>query len=269
MDLPPYAALRAAALPPLQSVAHDASRTASPALPLDEPPRPLAAPIEIGARLWGPFQRLYMEGKAGEHTYTIATGPFEARPLPDGEVRISTRLHVPGPEGVGVVEMAMVRSASGELRDAEMTERPGMPLDPASREALAPGLSRSFGGFLRRQSLATGDTFSIGGEAPARTGEAEAGTGGALACRVIGLSGYKGRPVLFVRCASAQPIGVDGGWSGVVASEGHAAVDVETGVVLLSHVEGRIVSAAQAVADDAIPLFSVRSWFALDAEPTR
>jgi hypothetical protein len=163
-----------------------------------------------------------------------------------------------------VVELAMVRSASGELRDAGMEERPGMPLDPTSREALAPGLSRSFGGFLRRQSLATGDAFSIGGGT-------EAGAAGApLACRVIGLSGHRGRPVLFVRCAGAHPIGIDGGWSGVVASEGHAAVDVETGVVLLSHLEGRIVSAAQAGAGaDAgvAPLFSVRSWFALEAGP--
>lgn len=260
MDLPLYAALGGAAPPPLHGEAPASSWEAAPPLPLDEPPRPAAKPVEIGARLWGPFQRLYMEGKAGGHAYTIATGAFEARPLPDGEMRISTHLHVPGPEGVGVVELAMVRSASGELRDTEMAERPGTPLDPASREALAPGLSRSFGGFLRRQSLATGDAFSIGGGA------------GALACRAVGLSGYRGRPVLFVRCAGAQPIGVDGGWSGVVASEGHAAVDVETGVVLLSHLEGRIVSAAaphQAAAGEGAggPLFSVRSWFALEASP--
>ncbi|MBD0272591.1 MAG: hypothetical protein ICV73_11760 [Acetobacteraceae bacterium] len=262
MDLPLYAALGGAAPPPLQGAAPAPSWEASPPLPLDEPPRPVATPIEVGVRLWGPFERLYMEGKAGGHAYTIATGAFEARPLPDGEVRISTRLHVPGPEGVGVVELAMVRAASGELRDTEMTERPGMPLDPASREALAPGLSRSFGGFLRRQSLATGDTFSLGGEA---------GAAGALACRVVGLSGYRGRPVLFVRCASAQPVGVDGGWSGMIASDGHAAVDVETGVVLLSHVDGRILFAAspQQAGDGetAGPLFSVRSWFALEENP--
>ena len=260
MDLPLHAALGGAAFPPLHGEALSASAwEAAPALPLDEPPRPAATPVEIGARLWGPFQRLYMEGKAGGHAYTIATGAFEARPLPDGEMRISTHLHVPGPEGVGVVELAMVRSASGELRGTEMAERPGTPLDPASREAIAPGLSRSFGGFLRRQSLATGDAFSIGGGA------------GALACRVVGSSGYRGRPVLFVRCAGAQPIGVDGGWSGVVASEGHAAVDIETGVVLLSHLEGRLVSAVAphqaAAGDGAGPLFSVRSWFALEGSP--
>jgi hypothetical protein len=270
MDLPFHAVLGAAAHPPPRGDATDPSWDASPALPLDEPPCPLTSPVEVGARLWGPFHRLYMEGRAGGHAYTIATGPFETRPLPDGEIRISTQLHVPGPEGVGVVEMAMVRSASGELRDADMVERPGMPLDPASREALAPGLSRSFGGFLRRQSLATGDTFFIGGGGPAAEGGG-AGTGpggaGALACRVIGLSGYKGRPVLFVRCASAQPIGVEGGWRGVVAAEGHAAVDTETGVVLLSHVEGRIVpeGAPPGAGADAPPLFSVRSWFALEA----
>lgn len=256
MDLPFYADTGAAALPPSHAATADHLRDHASALPLDEPPRPFTTPVEVGARLWGPFHRLYMEGKAGEHTYTIATGPFEARPLPDGEVRISTQLHVPGPEGVGVVEMAMIRSASGELRDADMVERPGAPLDPASREALAPGLSRSFGGFLRRQSLATGDAFSIGGETTAGAG--------ALACRVIGLSGYRGRPVLFVRCASTQSIEADGGWRGAIAAEGHAAVDIETGVVLLSHVEGRIVPAAQAGAD-AVPLFSVRSWFALEA----
>lgn len=258
MDLPLYAALGGAALPPsLGEAPTGSSWEAAPPLPLDEPPRPVATPVEVGARLWGPFQRLYMEGKAGEHSYTIATGPFEARTLPDGGMRLATRLHVPGPEGVGVVELAMVRAASGELRDAEMAERPGTPLDPESREALAPGLSRSFGGFLRRQSLATGDTFSVGG------GQDGAG---ALACRVVGMSTYRGRPVLFARCAGAHPIGVDGGWSGVVASEGHAAVDVETGVILLSHVEGRIASAAGEAAAGG-PLFSVRSWFALEARP--
>lgn len=260
MDLPLYPALGDAALPLAGADAPAASWNVPPALPLDEPPRPLSAPVEVGARLWGPFHRLYMEGEAGGHSYTIATGPFEVRPLPDGEVRISTQLHVPGPEGVGVVEMAMVRAASGELRDADMVERPGMPLDPASREALAPGLSRSFGGFLRRQSLATGDAFSLGGASGAGSGD------GALTCRVIGLSGYKGRPVLLVRCASSQPIGIDGGWAGVVAAQGHAAVDIETGVVLLSRMEGRIVSAAAPhPGTDAIPLFSVRSWFALEA----
>lgn len=268
MDLPLYTALRGAALPPPLAAADFFPDTQS-ALPLDEPPRPLGAPVEVGTRLWGPFGRLYMEGKAGEHSYTIATGPFGASALPDGEIRISTVLHVPGPESVAVIEVAMVRSASGELRDADMVERPGTPLDPASREALAPGLSRSFGGFVRRQSLRTGDSFSIGGESSPREGGPGTRGGGALACRVIGSSGYKGRPVLFVRCASAHPIEADNGWRGAVAADGHAAVDIETGVVLLSQIEGRIVSPATRTAADAVPLFSVKSWFTVEPGPER
>jgi hypothetical protein len=55
----------------------------------------------------------------------------------------------------------------------------------------------------------------------------------------------------------------------VVAADGHAAVDIETGVVLLSRMEGRVVSPAARTATDAVPLFSVKSWFTLEAGPKR
>lgn len=241
MKTPPCAALRADTQPRLSST--------GTSLPIDGPLLIYDRPVEIGKSLWGPFHRLYLQAQAEGHTHTVCTGPFTAQLLSDGVVRIATILHVPTGTGAIRADIAMLRAASGELLKTELVGPPEAGPDAAAMlEAVRKGLSHPAGGFLARRSLHVGDLFEIG----------TMGTGTVpLLCRVLGQSSHQGRAVLVARCTGTQPV-AEGNWAGLVTADGHVAVDIETGVIILSALQCRVSGTAAPT-----PEVCLQAWFRL------
>lgn len=241
MNTSPYAALR-------EDTQAQLSRTGT-SLPLDGPVEGFDAPVAIGASLWGPFHRLYLQAQADGHTHTICSGAFETSALPDGDLRIATTLHVPREGGAIRAGIALQRAATGALREADLTDPPGDDPDRAAMLAAArDALSGPGCGVLPRGTLEMGQLFALG---PPES---------ALLCRVLGRSRHQGRPVLVARCTGTRPV-AEPGWTGLVVAEGHVAVDVETGIVLLSALVCRVIGPAAPG-----PQLRLQAWFTLRAD---
>lgn len=225
-------------VPPADAVASLTDVALAP-LPLDESLRPLKETVAICCRLWGPFRRLHVEGRVGDYSYTISTGVFDAVSLPGGEMRISTALYMVVPEGVATANISMTRSSTGLLARTEVGDFSGCTLDQPAREAFRSGLVQPAGGFLGRRTLSDGEVFQLADQAdnPLATRNDLR-----LRCQVAGLSSYKGRAVIVARCGTSHPL-ASAGWNGWLRIDGNVVVDIDTGVVVLSVLDGWIIDA--------------------------
>jgi hypothetical protein len=202
---------------------------AGTSLPIEGPVLPIDSPIRIGRSLWGPFHRLCLQAQEGGRSHTIRSGPFTAEALPDGGLRLDTTLHVPTATGAVRAVLHLRRDASGAVVETGL-EAPveGDPAAAAALDAMRASLATPAGGFLERQVLATGDMFTLGS------------TGGMpLLCHVLGQARHLGRAVVVARCAGTQPV-AEAEWSALLTADGHVAVDVETGMVILSALACRL-----------------------------
>ena len=216
-------------------------------LPLEGPVLPIDERLGIGRSLWGPFHRLCLQAQDSGATHTIRSGPFAAEALPDGGLQIATTLHVPTGTGAVRARLRLRRAASGAVVETALEAAEAEdPATAAALDAMRAGLATPAGGFLEWQALGTGDSFALG----------EAG-GMRLLCRVLGQSRYLGRDVLVARCAGTQPV-AEAGWTALLTAEGHVAVDVATGMVILSALACRL-------AGDGIPAREIRlqAWITL------
>src|SRR3954469_4245612 len=153
-------------------------------------------PIRVGRSLWGPFHRLCLQAEQGGRSHTIRSGPFTPEALPDGGLRLDTTLHVPTATGAVRATLRLRRDASGAVVETGL-EAPaeGEPAAAAALDAMRASLSTPAGGFLERQTLGTGDLFTLGS------------TGGVpLLCRVLGQARHLGRAVVVARCTGTQPV---------------------------------------------------------------
>ena len=220
-----------AATPPLISTAGISAAVAG--LPLDGQVQPVGGAVEIATSLWGPFHRLCLEVQANGHTHTIRSGPLSVTPMERGELQIATTLHVPTATGAIRVAMTLRRAATGELVETALSLPPDADAGTTSTlGALRSGLANQACGFLGRQSLGDGDVFMLGtaGTAP-------------LLCRVLGRARHRGRPVLVARCVGTQPV-AEPGRTGLLVAEGHVAVDIATGMVILGALGCHLAGAA-------------------------
>jgi hypothetical protein len=232
-------------------------------LPLDGPVRPLVEPISIATCAWGPFSRLHMEGMVGPYKYAVSTGAFEATEAPEGQVRIATVLHVLLPRAVASVDIVIVRDDSGVTMSTDIHEQADLPLDPATRQLLHQQLSQPIGGFLSRRTFRAGDVFDLS----ARNVHGDVSNGLALVGQIVGQSEHLGRPVLVATCYGAHGIS-DSAWNGCIRVDGNLAIDIETGVVLISCLDGYIFgsSIAETVQIPLAPI-SIRAWFSVSRHP--
>jgi hypothetical protein len=202
---------------------------AGTSLPIEGPVLPIDSPIGIGRSLWGPFHRLCLQAQEGGRSHTIRSGPFTAEALPDGGLRLDTTLHVPTATGALRATLRLRRDASGAVVETGLdAPAEGDPAAAAALDSMRASLATAAGGFLERQDLTTGDMFTLGS------------TGGMpLLCRVLGQARHLGRAVVVARCAGTQPV-AEADWSALLSAEGHVAVDVETGMVILSALACRL-----------------------------
>ena len=213
---------------------------AGTSLPLDGPILECDAPLEIGRSLWGPFHRLCLQAEAAGRSHIIRSGPFTTTPLPGGDLRIATTLHVPTETGALRAELSLRRAASGEVLETALAAPPGSDAEAAAAlAAMQAGLVQPAGGFLCRQALRTGEMVAL----------ATAGAGAMpLLGRVLGRSHHLGRAVLVLRCAGTQAVS-EPGWDGMLVAEGHVAVDIATGMVILSALTCRLAGAEAPLAE--------------------
>jgi hypothetical protein len=223
---------------------------AGTSLPIEGPELPIDTPIRVGRSLWGPFHRLCLQAQEGGRSHTIRSGPFTAEALPDGGLRLDTTLHVPTATGAVRATLRLRRGASGAVVETGL-EAPAErdPAAAAALDAMRASLSTPAGGFLEQQDLATGDPFTLGS------------TGGMpLLCRVLGQARHLGRTVVVARCAGTRPV-AEPGWSALLSAEGHVAVDVETGMVILSALACRLSGEAAPQAE-----IRLQAWVTLRQE---
>ena len=216
-------------------------------LPIEGPVLPLDTPVAVGRSLWGPFHRLCLQAQEGGHSHTIRSGPFTTEALPDGGLRIGTTLHVPTPTGAVRTSLNLRRAASGAMLEARMTTPEDA--DAAATAALGAmqaGLSTPAGGFVEARELRTGDMFPLGGAG-----------GMPLLCRVLGQARHLGRAVVVARCAGTQAV-AEAGWAATLTAEGHVAVDVATGMVILSALACRLAGGT-----DPDREFRLQAWVTL------
>ncbi|MFZ4407882.1 MAG: hypothetical protein ACOYOH_11090 [Paracraurococcus sp.] len=216
-------------------------------LPLDGEVRPLGAAVEIATSLWGPFHRICLEVQANGHAHIIRSGPLSVTPLERGELQIATTLHVPTASGAIRATLTLRRAVTGELLETGLSLPPDTGAGTAATlAALRSGLANQACGFLGRQSLGDGDVVVLG-------------TAGAtpLLCRVLGRARHRGRPVLVARCVGTQPV-AEAGCAGLLVAEGHVAVDIATGMVILGALGCRIAGAAPDTGD-----IRLRAWVTL------
>lgn len=205
---------------------------ATTSLPIEGPLLPIDTPLLISRSLWGPFHRLCLQAQEGGRSHTIRSGPFTAETLPDGGLRLDTALHVPTATGAVRAVLRLRRDAKGAVVETGL-EAPAE-ADPAASavlDAMRASLATPAGGFLERQMLGAGDLFTLG--RPAADGARQGNAAMPLLCRVLGQARHLGRAVLVARCTGSQPV-AEAGWSGLLTAEGHVAVDVECGMVILS-----------------------------------
>lgn len=207
-------------------------------LPIEGPLQPLDTPIPVADRPWGPFHRLCLEAQEGGRSHTIRSGPFAATLLPDGGLCLETPLHVPTETGAVRALLRLRRNASGAVVETALdAPAKGDPAATAVLDAMRASLATPAGGFLERQALGSGDPFTLG-----------CAGGMPLLCRVLGQARHLGRAVLVARCTGSQPV-AEPGWSALLTAEGHVAVDVETGMVILSALVCRVSGDAAAPAE--------------------
>ena len=210
----------------------------SPALVLDGPVAPLAAPVVVGGAGWGPFRRLCVANAMlrPEDGQEVATSPpscfdvEEARE--EGEVwRLSLRTD---PIGGGMrLGFATTRDAAGEVGEVEIAVPAGV--DPPSPQGMA-RLRNVFRAVVQangmpRTTVAPGAEFvmplPLGAVDPDLRVERDG-----LVCRAEGEATLVGRRVLVAACA-ARGGGEDSpGRMMRIAMAGRFAVDVATGMVL-------------------------------------
>lgn len=244
-------------------------RVGTPALPLDGPILPVTSTVQITESGWGPFRRGCVESAGhGEgvqpgarpiHQTTCVT--FAATPESEGWWRINVTFPPPVQDFAASFE----RSSTGEIRNTEAFGA-GLASLPPDRRVLAQNFIEvsSRYGWLPRQHLARGSVFrmpmsaSIVGQRPIVN-----------TCTVFGRSTIGRRDALVADCTGDGPIrfvntAAGTTFEGVVSYAGQAAVDIQTGVIVATTMEGRtqgvVTQAARTTSSPLAFVLRTRTW---------
>lgn len=210
----------------------------APAIPLDGPLTPLAAPVEIAHAGWGPFRRLCVAqmllrpSDGGE----VAAAPPTCFTVEDardenGTWQLSLRAELggAGPD----IPIAVTRDATGHFGRVRVTPPEGTPPVPPQQlervHAVMQAALQAHG--MERTTITPGASFviplQVGGMGPGMRVE-----GGGFTCTPEGEGKVRGRPVIVAACHTSLSAEVSPGRSMHITAAGRFAIDIETGMVL-------------------------------------
>lgn len=211
----------------------------APALALDGPVTPLAAPVEVARAGWGPFRRLCVAQVMlrPDDGAEVATSPPScfiveaAQEAEDGTWRLSLRTEMRGrgPDiGVTVSRDRAGRFGPVEIAVPEGVARPP-PAQFAALHAVFQAALQAHG--LERLTIAPQARFLM----PIPIGAVDPGMqvqGGGFACDPEGEARLEGRRVVLAACSARAAGAVAPGRDIAIGIAGRFAIDVETGMVL-------------------------------------
>jgi hypothetical protein len=210
----------------------------APALDLDGPVRPLAAPLEVARAGWGPFRRLCVAPLIRRQDGTeVPTAPpsclvvEEAREEAGGtwRLRLRTDMHGRGPE----IGLLVRRDAEGRFGPVEIVPPEGVTPPTPAQSAL---LHRVFQAALEahglgRTTLAPGARFVL--PFPLAAVERELHVeGGGFQCEPAGEATQAGRRVVVATCTARAGSVAPATRRMSLEAAGRFAIDVEAGLVL-------------------------------------
>jgi hypothetical protein len=210
----------------------------SPALPLDGPIAPLAAPVEVGGAGWGPFRRLcvakaMLRPADGEEVVTSPPSCFNIEEAREdgGTWRLALRTD-PLQGGVRVA-FTTTRDAAGQVGEADIAVPEGVPAPPPQVMTRLRGIFRAAieANAMPRGTVAPGAEFlmplPVGAVDPDLRVERDA-----LVCQPDGEGGVGGRRVVVATCGASGGGEISPGRAMHIAIAGRFAIDVATGMVL-------------------------------------
>lgn len=236
---PAVAAVLALLAGPVRAEDAAALLARAPALPLDGPVVPLAAPVEVGRAGWGPFRRLCVAQvmlRPADGT-EVATSPpscfavEEAREDAGGIWRLSLRAELQGrgPD----IGISASRDAEGRFGPVEIAVPEGVPRPTAAQAATLNAMFQAAlqAHGLERLTIAPGVRFLM----PLPIGAMDRDMrveGGGFACDPEGEAMRGGRRVIVATCTARARGQVSPGRGMSIEIAGRFAIDVETGLVL-------------------------------------
>ncbi len=210
----------------------------APALALDGPVAPLAAPVEVTRAGWGPFRRLcvartMIRPADGQE---VATSPPQCIEVVEAREEAGTwrlSLQTAPLQGGVRVGFSTSRDAAGRVGEATVAvpggQAPPTPEQMARLRAIFRLAVLAHG--IERTTIAPGGAFRM----PLPVGEVDPAMqveGGGFSCLAEGEGAVGGRRVVVAACGAPSRSEISPGRAMTIDVAGRFAIDVETGMVL-------------------------------------
>jgi hypothetical protein len=210
----------------------------APAIALDGPVVPLAAPVEVATVGWGPFRRLCVSQVMLRPTdgAEVPSAPSSCFTIEQAQAdgdrwRLSLRAEMSGrgPD----IPIAVTRDATGRFGPVTITVPDGVPPIPPAQSARLHALMQTAlqAHGLERTAIEPGRRFIIPLPLGAVDGDMRVEDGG-FACTPEGEAAVRGRRVVIAACTTRASGEISPGRSMHIAAAGRFAIDVETGMVV-------------------------------------
>lgn len=210
----------------------------APAVTLDGPVTPLAAPVEVTQAGWGPFRRLcvaQMTLRPADGEEVAAAPPscftFEQARVEGGTWHLSLRAELGGrgPD----IPIAVTRDERGRFGPVAIGLPAGAPpIPPQQMERLRTVMQAALQAHgMERTTIVPGTAFLI----PLPIGGVNAGMqvqGGGFTCDPEGEGRLDGRRVVLGACRTSMSAEISPGRAMRISAAGRFAIDVETGMIL-------------------------------------